>query len=105
MFDQNNRGAELIVGVEHKTTHVLLFFHVHARHRFVEEQHRWLGCQGAGEFHAFFDAVGQARHGCFANGLQLQKIDDLFDFFAILNFLTTSTTKPERLLDEGRFNL
>ena len=39
MLNQDDGGTELIIHVQDKATHVLLFFNVHARHWFIKQQH------------------------------------------------------------------
>src|SRR5689334_19366094 len=42
VLDQHDRGAVLLVHVEHEAAHVLLFLDVHARHGLVEEEQQRL---------------------------------------------------------------
>src|SRR5262245_56965559 len=52
VLDQHDRGAELVVDVEHEAAHVLLLLDVHARHRLVEQQHLRFHRQRASEVDA-----------------------------------------------------
>src|SRR5258708_5451 len=57
VLDQHDRGAELLVDVEHETAHVLLFLDVHSGHRLVQQQHRGLRGERARELDALLQPV------------------------------------------------
>jgi hypothetical protein len=87
VLDEHDGGAELVVHVEDEAAHVLLFFHVHAGHRLVQQQHVRLGGQRAGQLDALLQAVGQAADRRLADGLDFQELDDLLDLDAVRDLL------------------
>ena len=97
MFDQADRGAKLVIHVEDKAAHVLFFLNIHPSHRFVEQQYGRLGGQGASQFHALFEAIGQAANRCLSNALNFKKVDDAFDFFTVFHLFIARLAPPERL--------
>jgi hypothetical protein len=65
---KHHGGAKFVVHIQDEAAHVLLFFHVHAGHGFVEQQHLWLQRQGTPQVHTLLQTVGQLAHGGFAVG-------------------------------------
>ncbi|MPN11538.1 hypothetical protein SDC9_158841 [bioreactor metagenome] len=105
MLNQNNRGAELVVHVQDEAAHVLLLFHVHAGHRLVEQQHLRLHGQRAAQVHALLQTVGQLAHGRFAEGLDFQEVDDVFDELAVLDFFALCRADAQSLKQHIAFDL
>ena len=79
VLDQRDRGAALPVHVEDEAAHVLLLLQVHAGHGLVEQKQRRLHRQGAAEFDALLQTVGQLADRRAADVLDLQEVDDLLD--------------------------
>ncbi len=97
MLNQNNRRAKFIVHIKNKAAHVLFFFHIHPRHRLIKQQQLGISCQGAGQFNALFQTVGQAANGCFADVLNFKKINDTLHHGAIFCLFTFGFSIPNRL--------
>ena len=97
MFDQHHSGSELVIHVEYKAAHVLLFFNVHASHRFIKQQYLGRHRQCAAKVHAFLKAVGQLANRRFSKGLDFQKVDDLFHGLAVFYFFLLGRSDAQRL--------
>ncbi len=76
VLDQHDGGLELAIHVEDEPAHVLLFFHVHPRHRLVEQQKVGLGGERAAELYPLLQAVGQAADRRLSDVLDFEEIDD-----------------------------
>jgi hypothetical protein len=105
VLDQHHGGAELVVHVQHKAAHVLLFFHVHACHGLVQQQQLRLHGQRPAQVHALLQAVGQLAHRCLAIGLDLQEVDDVFDEFAVADFFALGRADAQRLHEDAALDL
>jgi hypothetical protein len=105
VLDQRDRGAELLVDVEHEAAHVLLLLEVHPGHRLIEQQELRLHRQRPAELDPLLHAVGQAAHGRVADRLDLEEIDDLLDERAVRQLLAPGATEIDRLLERGRLHL
>src|SRR5262245_57868418 len=105
VLDQHDRGAELVVDVEHEATHVLLLLDVHAGHRLVEQQHLRLHRQRAAEVHALLQTIGQAAHRRLAVRLDLEEVDDAFDEFAVHHLLALRAGQLQRLREQVALHL
>ena len=75
MLDQQHGDAALFLDVQDEARHVLGFLAVHAGHGFVQHQHLGPHGQGAGQFHALLQSVGQAGHRQVADVVNLEEID------------------------------
>ena len=104
MLDQHHRGAEFIVHIQNEAAHVLLFFHVHASHRFVQQQHLGLQRQGAAQVDTLLQAIGQLPDRRFAVGLDFQKVDDFFHPLAVFNFFAFCRTPAQGLHEQIAFH-
>ena len=105
VFDQGDGGAELVVDVEHEAAHVLLFFYVHARHRFVQQQQIRFRRQRPAQFDPLLQAIGQAPHRHLADRLDFEKTDDSLDEFAVTCFFAPGPAVIERGLEKVGANL
>ncbi len=105
VLDQHNRGAVLLVDIENEPAHVLLFLHVHAGHRLVEQQQRRLGGQCAGKLDTLLQSVRQAPYRRLPDVLDLEEIDHLLHLRPLRHLLTPSAPDPYRLLDEAGLHL
>src|SRR3990167_4130739 len=104
MLDQDHGGAELVVDIEHEAAHVLLLFHVHAGHRFIEQQHLRLHGHGAAQIHAFLQAVGQLADGRFTVGQNFEEVDDFFNRFAVLELFLLGWANAQGLQQQVAFD-
>src|SRR6266850_6208511 len=77
VLDQNDGGAIVVVDVEDKAAHVLLFLEVHSGHGLVEQQDRRLGGKRSAQLDALLQAVGQPPDRRLADVLDLEEVDDL----------------------------
>ena len=75
----------------------MFFFDVHARHRFIEQQHLGLQRQGTAQVDALLQAVGQLTHRGFAVRLNFQKVDDVLDIGAVLHFFALGRPNAQGL--------
>jgi len=71
--------APAVVELEEKPHHVLLFLEGHAGKRLVEHEQARLGGERTAELHPLAHAVGQRAHELLADGLHLEKVDDLLE--------------------------
>ena len=100
MLDEDDGGAELVVGVEDEPAHVLLLFGVHPRHRLVEEEQIGLRGEGPPELHPLLEPVGQAVDGGLPDRLDLEEVDDPLHRVAVLHLLAPRRPEVERLPQE-----
>ena len=105
MLDEHDGGAELVVHVQDEAAHVLLLFHVHAGHGFIEQQHLRLHRESPAQVHALLQAVGQLAHGGLAEGLDFEEVDDVLDVFTVANFLALGRPDAQRLQQQVAFDL
>ncbi len=105
MLDQHHGGAELLVDVKHEAAHVLLLFDVHARHGFVQQQHLRLHRQRATQVNALLKAVGQLANRGLAKRLDLQEVDDVFDFLAVHFLFALGRPNAQRLPEQVALDL
>src|SRR6187399_2792702 len=77
MFDQCDRGAVIVVHVEHKARHVFLLLDIHAGHRLVKQQQLRLHGERAPKLHTLLQPVGQPADRHATDYLDLEEIDDL----------------------------
>src|SRR5450830_781428 len=105
VLDQHDGGAELFVDVEDEAAHVLLLFHVHAGHRFVQQQHAGFGGQRARQLDALLQAVRQAPYRRLADVLDLEEVNYLFDFVAMLDFFIACLAPPDRIGEKAGMHL
>src|SRR5574343_1047574 len=105
VLDQHNRGAEFVVDVEDEAAHVLLFFEVHAGHRFVEQQYLRFHGQGAAEVNALLQTVGQLAHGRLAEGLDFEEVDDVLDLLAMGFLFALGRAHTQGLQEQVAFDL
>ena len=105
MFDQHDGRAEFIIDVEDVAAHVLLFFDVHAGHWLVEQQQRRIHRQRAAKVDALLQAVRQLADRRFADVLDFQEVDDLFDFHAMRDFFAPRRAPVQGLQQQVRLHL
>ena len=96
MLHHQQRYAELAADVEDEPRHVLGLFEVHPRDRLVEQQQFGHHRQSPAQFDAFLDAVGQQRHRMLAPALDLEEVDDVLDFAAVLELFAFGSAHPQR---------
>ena len=101
MFDQYDGGTELLIHVEHEATHILFFLDVHARHRLIQKQHRWLCGERAPEFHTLLQTVGQPSYWRLADRLNLKKVDDFLNLGAVFKLFTLGGAPVQGLLKDA----
>ena len=68
-----------------------------ARHRLIKQQNLGIRRQGAGQFNAFFQTIGQAADRCFADMLNFEKINDTLHNCAVFCLFTFGFSIPNRL--------
>ena len=100
MLDQHDCGSVVVVHVQDEAAHVLLFFDIHTGHGFVEQQNFGLRRQGPPELDPLLQAVGQPFYRRFADVLNLQELDDLFDRLAVGRLLALGARQLESNLEE-----
>ena len=100
MLDQHDRGSVVVIHVQDEAAHVLLFLDIHTGHGFIKQQNFGLRRQGPPEFDAFLQAVGQAFYRRFADVLNLQELDDLFDRLAVGSLFALRARQLESDLEE-----
>ena len=74
VLDQCDRGAIVIVHVEHETRHVLFFFEVHPGHGFVKQKQLWLHRQRATEAYPLLQAIRQPADRNTTDFLDFQEV-------------------------------
>ena len=104
MLNQHHRCPKLVINVEHKAAHVLLFLNVHAGHGLIQQQHLRLHGQRSTQVHPLLQAVGQHAHRRFAVSLNFQKINDLFNRFPVHHFFFDSRANAQGLQQDIAFN-
>src|SRR3990167_5674536 len=105
VLDEHDGGAELVVHIEDEAAHVLLFFHVHAGHGLVQQQHLRLHGQAVAQVHALLQAIGQLAHGRLAKRLDFQEVDDVLDVLAVADLLALGRADTQRLHQQVAFDL
>src|SRR4029079_15064094 len=100
MFDQCDRGAVIVVHVEHKARHVFLLLDIHAGHRLVKQQQLRLHGERAPKLHTLLQPVGQPADRHATDFLDLEEIDDLLDAAAMLDHLALPRTETQQLQEE-----
>src|SRR5579883_194981 len=100
VLDEGDGGAELLVHVEDEAAHILLLLDIHARHRLVEEEEVGLGGERAPELDALLEAVGKPPHRHLADGLDLEKVDDLLHEGAMRHLLALGGAEIEGVEEE-----
>jgi hypothetical protein len=95
----------LLVDVDDEARHVLFLFEIHAGHRFVEQKKVRLHCQCAAELHALLQAVRQAADRNFADGGDLEKIDDLLDPAPMLDLFPQRRAVTQKLPEKAAAHL
>src|SRR5271168_1492277 len=105
VLDQRDRRAVLLVHVDDEPGHVLLLLEVHAGHRFVEQEEIGLHRQRAAELDAFLQSVRQTPDRNFADGGDLEKVDDLLDAPPMLDFFLERGAIAEKLPEKSPAHL
>jgi len=87
MLDKKDGNLKLILDILDPENHVLLFFRIHTGAGFIQEKKIRFQGQCPSKLNELLGSIGKRAHKGIPHILEFKKIDNIFNFFTVKDFL------------------